>query len=294
MHPAIKLRHLRVFLDIAAQGSLTAAARAQGLTQPALSRSLAELEALLDRPLFRREGRRLILTDEGALFRDHAARALQMLEAGAAALHPRAGGRLSVGVLPTVAARLFPRVALEFAGLAPQVTLAVETGPHSHLIALLRDGGIALMIGRMPASGDMAGLRFDHLYDEPVAVVSRTGHPMAGRALADALAASPLILPPRSALIRPAVDDYLAARDLRLRPAFETAAPAVGRAILDRSDALWFISRGVVADGIADGSLAEWPTGTGAMTGSVGITRRQAQPPDAGLDLLVGLMHRGA
>ncbi|WP_240637978.1 LysR family transcriptional regulator, partial [Paracoccus aestuarii] len=84
MHPAIKLRHLRVFLDIAAQGSLTAAARAQGLTQPALSRSLAELEALLDRPLFRREGRRLVLTDEGTLFRDHAARALQMLEAGAA------------------------------------------------------------------------------------------------------------------------------------------------------------------------------------------------------------------
>lgn len=294
MHLAIKLRHLRVFLDIAAQGGLTAAARVQGVTQPALSRSLAELEALLGCPLFRREGRRLALTDEGALFRDHAARALQMLEAGAAALGPRAGGRLSVGVLPTVAARLFPRVALDFAARAPQVTLAVETGPHSHLIALLRTGGIALMIGRMPAAGAMAGLRFDHLYDEPVTVVSRAGHPLAGGSLAAVLAGAPVILPPRSALIRPAVDAYLAARDLCPHPAFETAAPAVGLAILQRSDALWFISRGVVAEGIAHGTLVEWPTGTGAMTGSVGITRRQSQPPDAGLDLLVALIHRRA
>ena len=91
MHPGIKLRHLRVFLDIAARGSLTAAARAQGITQPALSRTLAELEALLQVPLFRRERRRLVLTDAGTLLRTHAAAALQMLESGVAALHPVAG-----------------------------------------------------------------------------------------------------------------------------------------------------------------------------------------------------------
>ena len=65
MHPGIKLRHIRVFLDIAARGNLSAAARAQGITQPALSRTLAELETLLDAQLFRRERRRLILTEAG-------------------------------------------------------------------------------------------------------------------------------------------------------------------------------------------------------------------------------------
>ncbi len=72
MHPAIKLRHIRAFLDIAAEGSLSSVARRQGITQPALSRTLAELETLLATPLFRREKRRLVLTEQGALFRRHA------------------------------------------------------------------------------------------------------------------------------------------------------------------------------------------------------------------------------
>lgn len=47
MHPAIKLRHIRLFLQIADSGSLSAAARGLGLSQPALSKSLAELEVLI-------------------------------------------------------------------------------------------------------------------------------------------------------------------------------------------------------------------------------------------------------
>ncbi|MFN3524454.1 MAG: LysR substrate-binding domain-containing protein [Paracoccus sp. (in: a-proteobacteria)] len=290
MHPAIKLRHIRAFLDIASQGSLSAVARAQGITQPALSRSLAELEDLLGSKLFLREGRRLTLTEAGQTFRDHAARGLQLLDSGAAALRPAQGGRLTVGILPTVAARLFPRVALRFAAAAPQVTLAVETGPHSHLLALLRAGDIALMIGRMPAADDMAGLRFDHLYEDRIALVSRAGHPLRGGAVAPALGACPLILPPRSALIRRAVEDYLRARiPGTVVPAFETAALAVGRGILAGSDALWFISQGVVAEELAQGTLAEWPTGAAALAGAVGMTRRQAEAPDPALDLLARL-----
>lgn len=291
MHPGIKLRHIRVFLDIAARGNLSAAARAQGITQPALSRTLAELETLLGVPLFRRERRRLILTEAGALLRGHAATALQTLEAGVAALHPdRAAGRIGVGVLPTAATRLFPRVALRFHEAAPQMTLAVETGPHSHLVRLLREGRIDLMIGRMPVAADMAGLRFDHLYEDPVALVSRAGHPMLGGATEAALAACPLILPPRDALIRPGVEAYLLGRNLSPRqPAFETAALAVGRGILAGSDALWFISQGVVADEVDQGRMTLWPTGSAALAGAVGLTRRQGGTPDRMLDLLARL-----
>lgn len=293
MHPAIKLRHIRAFLDIAASGTLSAVARAQGITQPALSRTLAELEDLLGASLFLREKRRLILTDKGVLFRQHAAAALQMLQAGAEALHPSGhGGQLRVGVLPTAATRLFPRVALRFRQAAPRVTLAVETGPHSHLVRLLRDGGIDLMIGRMPAANDMAGLRFEHLYEDQIALVSAAGHPMLGQPVEQALAACPLILPPADALIRRAVDEYLLARNLTsLQPAFETAALAVGRGILAGSDALWFISRGVVEDELDRGELVSWQTGAGFLSGAVGMTRRQAgaiQPP---LELLARLTH---
>lgn len=296
MHPAIKLRHIRAFLDIAAEGGLSAVARRQGITQPALSRTLAELEELLAAPLFRREKRRLVLTEQGALFRRHASVGLQAFEAGAAALHPGApGSRIRVGVLPTAATRLFPRVALRFHEVAPETVLAIETGPHSYLVRLLREGAIDLMLGRMPVASEMAGLVFAHLYEEAVTLVARHDHPLRGEPAAKLLSRVPAVLPPRTALIRPAVDEYLMMLNLGgLHPAFETAALPVGRAILLGSDAVWFISRGVVVDDLDRGELCEISTGARFLSGAVGLTRRQSGPVVPGLDLLERLTRESA
>jgi LysR family pca operon transcriptional activator len=187
MHPAIKLRHIRAFLDIAAEGGLSAVARAQGISQPALSRTLAELEALLGEALFDRQGRRLVLTEAGVLFRRHAGAALAQLDAGAAALRPGAGGTLRVGVLPTVATRFLPELALRFRALRPEIGLAIETGPHFHLMRLLREGAVDLVLGRLPGAAEIAGLSFDHLYEDEVILAARAGHPLAGRPAAQAL-----------------------------------------------------------------------------------------------------------
>ncbi|MFN4129363.1 MAG: LysR substrate-binding domain-containing protein [Paracoccaceae bacterium] len=296
MHPAVKLRHIRAFLDIAAEGSLTSVARRQGISQPALSRTLAEIEDLLGVALFTREKRRLVLTEAGAVFRHHASIALQALEAGAAALAPDAGGGgIRVGILPTAATRLFPRVALRFRAVRPDTLLKIETGPHFYLLGLLREGAIDLMVGRMPVAGEMAGLAFEHLYEEEIVLVARAGHPMATQPLIVTLQAVPLILPPEGALIRRAVDDYLASLGLHaLRPAFETVGLAVGRGILAGSDAVWFISRGVVADEVDRGDLMVLSTGARFRSGSVGITRRQGGSMVQGLELLMRLFQDSA
>ncbi|WP_151719519.1 LysR substrate-binding domain-containing protein [Gemmobacter serpentinus] len=277
MHPGVKLRHIRAFLDIAAEGGLSIVARAQGITQPALSRTLAELEDLLGQPLFLRQGRRLVLTEGGRIFRRHAALAVESLEAGAAALRPGSGGSLQVGVLPTAATRVFPAVVLRFRELRPEILLSVETGPHHHLIRQLREGGIDLMIGRLPDVSEMPGLSFEHLYEEDVVLVGRAGHPLGARPVAEALANVPLILPPRTALIRRPVDDYLASLGLiGVVPAVETVSLAVGRGICLASDALWFISRGVIAEELEHGLMQELPVGARFLSGAVGITRRQS------------------
>ena len=291
MHPAIKLRHLRAFLDIAAAGALSAVARAQGISQPALSRTLAELEDLLATPLFRRERRRLVLTEQGALFRHHATIGLRALEAGVALLHPGAGGQIRLGVLPTAATRLLPRVALRFREVQPHVVLKIETGPHAYLMELLRAGSIDMMIGRMPEPQDMAGLRFTHLYEEDVVLVARAGHPMLSRPVAEILVAVPVILPPDGALIRRTVNAYLSVLGLPdLRPALETVALAIGRGILAGSDAVWFISRGVVAEELARGEVVEIATGVRFLSGAVGVTQAQSATAHAGTDLLLRLL----
>lgn len=279
MHPGVKLRHVRAFLAIAAERSLTAAARAQGVTQPALSRTLMELETLLGQPLFLRQGRRLLLTEAGALFRRHAAMAMDALDAGAAALRPEISGSIRVGVLPTAATRLFPRVVLRFRALRPEMVLVVETGPHHHLIRVLREGGIELMIGRLPDVSELPGLSFEHLYEEDIALVGRAGHPLAKRPTPEALAGSALILPVGTALIRRPVDDYLASLGLgSVLPIAETVSLALGRGVCLASDALWFISRGVVAEELERGLMVEFPVGVKFLSGAVGITRRRGVP----------------
>jgi len=296
MHSAIKLRHIRDFLDIAAEGGLSAVARRHGISQPALSRTLAELEDLLAVRLFRREKRRLVLTEAGTAFRHHASLGLQALEQAAAVLRPGAsGGTIRVGILPTAATRLFPRVALRFHAAQPGALLKIETGPHAYLLGLLRERRIDLMIGRMPAPDEMAGLTFDHLYEEDIVLVLRAGHPMAVQPIPVLLEVVPLILPPEGALIRRSVDDYLASLGLSgLRPAVETVALAIGRGILAGSDAAWFISRGVVAEELDRGDLVVVPTGVRFLSGAVGITRTQSIPPLAGIEQLVNLCRESA
>ena len=293
--PSLKLRHIRAVLEIADKGSLSQVARDQGITQPALSRTLAEAEALLGAALFRRENRRLVMTEQGAVFRQHARLALQALETATAALHPGTGqGRLTVGVLPTAATRLFPRIALRLRELAPDVLLSVITGPHAYLTGLLRDGAIDVMLGRLPGAREAAGLAFEHLYDEEVVLVARAGHPFAGDTPA-ALSNCPLILPPEGAIIRGAVDDYILSLGLGpLRAAIETVALPLARGVLLGSDAVWFISRGVVAEDLDRGDLVLIPTDARYLAGAVGITRRQAGTANPAQDLLVQLAHAGA
>jgi LysR family transcriptional regulator, pca operon transcriptional activator len=288
MHPAIKLRHIRAFLDIAALGNLTAVARAQGITQPALSRTLAELEDLLGVALFSREARRLVLTEAGRMFRQHAALGVQALEAAVTSLRPGVGGRLTVGVLPTVAARLFVQVALRWQELRPDAILSVITGPQLYLMQLLRAGEIDLMIGRMPAASEMAGLGFQHLYEEDVVLACRSDHPLRRAGLSEVLRRCPLVLPPQGAIIRRAVDDYLASLGLQgLQPAIETVALPIGRGIVMGSDAVWFISQGVIREDLARGDLALLPLEARFLSGAVGITQRPDQSERQGQAHLV-------
>ena len=84
MTTAIKLRHLRIFQAIVAAGSLALVAKAQKISQPALSRSLAELETILGKPLFLRKGRKMILTDAGRAFDQYSALSLSSLDQGMA------------------------------------------------------------------------------------------------------------------------------------------------------------------------------------------------------------------
>jgi LysR family transcriptional regulator, pca operon transcriptional activator len=274
MHPAIKLRHIRLFLQVADSGGLTAAGAVLGLSQPAVSKSLAELETLLGVTLFTRMGRRLVLTTAGEAFRRHAKEAVASLDAGAQAISGQGGRhRISVGLLPTVSTRFFPAVVGRFLQDPLAVTLSIETGSHPFLLQKLRARQMDMMIGRMPDAAEMAGLEFEYLYEEPIIAVVQAGHPAARAPIAQILRQFPVILPTRESIIRKNVDEYLAALGLAgLEPAVETSTLALGRGLLLASDAIWFISKGVVENEVEAGQLVQIPLGATFLSGAVGMT----------------------
>lgn len=279
----VTYRHVRCFLEVARLQSVQQAADGLAISQPAVSKTLRELEERVGAELFDRAGRRLRLTPAGRLFQKHAGLSLTELDRGIRAIRgPATGATLSAGVLPTVATRVLPRAALAFAAAMPDATLRASTGPNHYLLSQLREGRLDLVVGRLAAPAEMAGLVFEQLYAEEVVAVVRAGHPVLAAPGSD-LADWPLILPPPGAIIRPVVEQYFLTHGRELpRPQVETVSLALGRGLVRGSDAVWFISRGVVADEMASGTVMALDLGGLPLAGPVGLTLRSGQTvPDA-------------
>lgn len=292
----LKLRHVRGFLAVAEAGSVSEAARSLHVSQPALSKTIADTEQVLEQVLFDRSGRRMTLTAAGALFRRYASDAVKSLEAGTIALNgENRSTNISVGVLPTVAGRLFPSVAKEFVELRPDATISVTTGPHGFLLDRLRQGAIDLIVGRMPTPDEMVGLNFEFLYNDPIELVARADHPSLETGVARALSANPVILPTRESIIRKIVDGFLNAQGLgAIKPRLETVSLSLSLPLLLSSDMLWFISRGVVGRELTSGNLATFDLGAGYMSGAVGITQKRSENEESNINDLIELLHIGA
>ncbi|NIE62342.1 LysR family transcriptional regulator [Burkholderia sp. Ax-1719] len=154
------LGDIRLFVEAASQGSLSAAGRKLGLSPAAASARLVKLEGVLRTQLFERSTRRLRLTDEGRVYLAHCQHALQTLDDARAALQ---AGRASVsGALRVSATSDFGRAVLrhwldEFNERHPQVTLTlVLSDSLSHL--LQDDIDMAIRFG-MPADSAMVAKR---------------------------------------------------------------------------------------------------------------------------------------
>ena len=268
----IRLRHIQAFVEIIRQGSLKRAAEALFLTQPAISRTIAELEEIAGARLMTRSRRGVTLTPQGEFFHDHALNALAALSnamAGLSGEGEAAALSLRAGALPSVAARLMPEVVADLQASAPHLQLTILDGAHGHLTSALRSGDLDVVIGRLGAPETMQGLSFTQLYLEDVAVVVRPGHPILDDPDLRRIADFPVIYPPEAAAIRPFVERLLIA---------EGVPGAFGMVHTPQSDAVWFISAGVVAREVAEGRLARLPIDTTLTKGPVGLMTRASLP----------------
>jgi LysR family pca operon transcriptional activator len=290
----LKIRHLACFLEVATRRSFGGAAEALSITQPAVSKAIAELEAILGVTVFERSRRGVFLTGYGEAFQRYAGASLTALRQGVNAVsqaQARGGHTVAVGALPTTAARLMPAAVQRAKAAGMGATLRIVTGPNEAMLAELRQGGLDLVVGRLAEPRQMQALAFEYLYSEEIVFAVRPGHPLLGKqatAEVGVLADCTVILPTLNSIIRPEVDRLLVSQGVASLPdVIESVSPDFSRRYTRSSDAVWIISYGVVADDLDEGTLVRLPVNAPETRGPVGLTQRAGMPASVALQILM-------
>ncbi len=185
----MRLNHLRDVLAVAERGSLRAAARHLGVAQPALTRSIHELERELGAVLFERRAKGVTLTSIGERFVRRARAAQNELNLASdeiAQLRGETHGtvRACLSTVPHIA--LLPHALRPFRARYPDVHFDLIDGLFPAVEAALKDGTIDCYIGPPPAQLPAGELVVEKLFDNKRVIMGRKGHPLAkARSLRD-------------------------------------------------------------------------------------------------------------
>ncbi len=277
MNNRLRMRHIRCFLTIAEKGSVTAAASDLNSSQPAVSRSLNELEGIIGEKLFSRGGRELALTPAGVRLRRHFEAALFELDAGtriSAGKFDRP--KVSVGMLPNVVRTLANNAAATFKDRERDVDLILHWSDVPGLIARLHNGKIDLLLGRLLGLEHMTGVSFEHLYAEPLIFVVNSDHPLSRdpeRATLSNIDEELVIVPLGETIIRRELDKFLTARGIeRFSRIIETVSFEFARSFLTARRAVACLPLGAVRQELADGRLVRLGIQGEELVSSVGIS----------------------
>lgn len=174
---------LAAFIEVAERGSFSQAAECLHLTQPAISKRVAALEARVGHPLFDRVARRVTLTDAGRTLLPYARAVLQGIEDGRRALShlsDSVGGRLSIGTSHHIGLHRLPPVLKHFTQSYPEVDLDIHFMDSEVACHEVVAGKLELGIVTLP-SEPIPQLEQRMVWPDPLAVVVAPEHPLAAR-----------------------------------------------------------------------------------------------------------------
>jgi DNA-binding transcriptional LysR family regulator len=277
------LNQIAAFVETAERQSVSRAAEALFISQPALTARIKALEADLGAQLFVRTPRGMRVTDAGSAFLPYAVRALETLTDGRMqvnALERGGAGRLVIGAAPAVSTYVLPPLLKRFSEGFPRVSISVRTGHSEEILDLVLREQATLGLVRALQHPEILSTP---LYEDRLVLVVDRGHPFAkaGRIRMKELADEQLVQ----------FDRTSSYRDLTSALFVTAGVSPAGRMELDNIDAakkmveqgfgVALLPQTSVSDELEAGTLAEVQVVDAAPVRRkiVAITRRDAGAP---------------
>jgi DNA-binding transcriptional LysR family regulator len=279
----VLLNQITAFVETARRQSVSRAAEALFISQPALTARLKGLESDLGADLFIRGPRGMRLTDAGNAFLPYAVRSLETLTDGRMqvnALERGGAGRLAIGAAPAVSTYVLPALLKRFSQGYPRVSVSVRTGHSEEILELVLREQVMLGLVRALQHPDIVSTP---LYEDRLILVVEPSHPFAGegRIRMKDLAEEQLVQ----------FDRTSSYHDLTSALFVTAGVSPAGRMELDNIDAakkmveqgfgVALLPQTSVADELEAGTLAEVELmdASPVRRKIVAITRRDAGPP---------------
>ncbi|EAA5428196.1 LysR substrate-binding domain-containing protein [Salmonella enterica subsp. enterica serovar Falkensee] len=293
----IRLRHLHTFVAVAQQGTLGRAAETLNLSQPALSKTLNELEQLTGTRLFERGRLGAQLTVPGEQFLTHAVKVLDALNTAGQALNRKEDASadvVRVGALPTAALGILPAAIGRFHQQQKSTSLQVATMNNTMLLAGLKSGEIDLGIGRMSDPELMGGLNYELLFLESLKLVVRPGHPLLQETITlSRVMEWPVVVSPKGTVPRQNAEALLQSQGCKM-PAgcIETLSASLSRQLTVDYDYIWFVPSGAVKEDLRQATLVSLPVPTQSAGEPIGILTRVDIPLSTGAQMLIAAIRK--
>ncbi len=154
----MNFRQIEAFRTVVTSGSITHAAELLGVSQPAVSRLIADLEKNIGFDLFERQGRNIVATGEGKLLYADVNRAfvgLEEIESAADAIRSNRVGKLNIVTMPSLASRLLPELIAQFTKENPEIGIWLEVLPRSSVLQAVASGRYDLGVASSPVDDDV-------------------------------------------------------------------------------------------------------------------------------------------
>jgi molybdate transport repressor ModE-like protein len=293
-----RLRHLQLLLAVADHGTLKRAAAQVGISQPAATQAISELERLLEVPLFERQVRGMRVSESGRVVLPVVRQALQALEVSLealAALQAGANGLLRVGAIPAATASLLAAALPELADRHPQLQLQVFEGTPPHLLNELAAGGLQVLLTRRPES---LGSRFifEPLGTDEAIVVAGPRHPLAGQrqVTREQLADYPWMVPPVGVQARALYEAFVVARPPGTVHPVSTSSPALILALLTDNRTVAMGPASLALPYIREGRLVQLAVEARLPIEGLGAVYPQAMQAQPALQALLHLLRTHA